>query len=142
VKGRLPVSKSAYIKLVPGSKQSEITLDEVKQLLNYYQEMTQYTGKQLAWDYADAAFPYQLSEQEEAGRKYLLLEGHEPHLYHHLLFGVGEMDGVPHIQLVLPERGTHGDNAKANELSRFLAKQLQAELQMLNGRTMYFYKRK
>lgn len=141
-KGGKPVSKSAYIKLVPGSKHTEITLNEVKQLLLTYQEMTQKTGQQLNWDYQTAAFPYQILERDHEGTPYLLLQGKEPHLYQYLILGTGKQGDTPHIQLVLPDRATHGDQAKANELSRFLAKQLQGELQMLNGRTMYFQKRR
>lgn len=136
------MSKSAYIKLVPGSKQTEITLDEVQKLLETYQEMMRSTGQQLGWDYQDAAFPYQLTKREEADATYLFLKGKDPNLYYYLLLGVAQHDDTHQIQLVLPDRATHGDQAKANELSRFLAKQLQAELQMLNGRTMYFNKRR
>ena len=136
------MSKSAYIKLVPASKQKELTLHTVKELLLYYQEMTQLTGKQLNWEYGNAAFPYELIEREDNGRPYLLLQGKD-HLYHYLMLGVGQdAEQMPQVQLVLPDRATHGDQSKANELSRFLAKQLQGELKMFNGRTMYFYKRK
>lgn len=136
------MSKSAYIKLVPASKQKELTLDTVKQLLFYYQKMTEYTGKQLDWDYQNASFPYELIEREDNGRSYLLLQG-KNHLYHYLMLGVSQDAAkMPQVQLVLPDQATHGDQAKANELSRFLAKQLEGELHMFNGRIMYFYKRK
>ncbi|WP_245739750.1 DUF1885 family protein [Thermoflavimicrobium dichotomicum] len=138
------MSKSAYIKLVDGSKQKEITLEDIRKLLDYYQEMTALTGKQLGWDYQQAAFPYTVEEKEQNGIRYLLLKGKEPSQYYYLLLGVGQEKetGIHYIQLVLPDRATHGDCAKANEYSRFLAKQLQAELHMLNGRIMYFNPRK
>jgi hypothetical protein len=130
--------------LVEGSKQSEITLDDVKKLLAYYKEMTAYTGQQLGWDYQQAAFPYTIEEKEQDGIQYLMLKGIEPSQYYYLLIGVSqEKDtGYHYIQLVLPDRATHGDCTKANEYSRFLAKQLEAQLQLLNGRTMYFNTRK
>jgi len=136
------VSKSAYIKLVSGSKYSSITLEELKKLLQYYQEMTELTGKQLNWDYKGAAFPYDIIEKEEEGTKYLLLQGKDPNLYRYLVMGVLESEDSPQIQIVVPTQATHGDLAKANELSRFIAKQVQGELHMFNDRVMYFYKRK
>lgn len=141
-KGDRLVSKSAFIKLVAGSKYSSITLQDLKELLLYYQEMTELTGKQLNWDYKEAAFPYEIIEKEESGIHYLLLQGKNPHLYQSLILGIDESKETPQIQIVLPTHATHGDLAKANELSRFLAKQVQGELHMLNGRVMYFYKRK
>lgn len=136
------MSKSAYIKLVSGSKQKTISLEEVKQLLQYYQEMTEFTGKQLNWDYQAAAFPYEIKEKEHEEMKYLLLQGKNPNLYYYLMIGIGIKTEPHYVHIVLPSRSTHGDQAKANELSRFIAKQLQGELQMFNGRTMYFNKRK
>lgn len=140
--GRTPVSKSAYIKLVSGSKYDTISLEDIKELLAYYQEMTEKTGKQLNWDYKSAAFPYEIIEKEQSGIQYLLLQGKDPHLYHYLMIGVEQTEEGHQIHIVLPTQATHGDYAKANELSRFLAKQVHGELHMFNGRTMYFYKRK
>ncbi|MBA4494301.1 DUF1885 family protein [Paenactinomyces guangxiensis] len=138
------MSKSAYIKLVKGSKQSEITLEETKNLMLYYQEMTSYTGQQLDWDYQEAAFPYEMEEREQEGIHYLLLTGKNRQHYNYLMIGTGqEKETGPHyIQIVLPDRATHGDKAKANEYAKFLAKQLQAELHLFNDRIMYFNERK
>lgn len=136
------MSKSAFIKLVPGSKYSSISEKELVELLNYYQEMTKLTGKQLNWDYQAAAFPYDMIEKEQDGTKYLLLQGKDPHLYRYLILGIDQSKDTPQIQIVLPTQATHGDLAKANELARFIAKQVQGELHMFNGRIMYFYKRK
>lgn len=135
------MSKSAYIQLVSETCPT-ITLAQVRELLAYYQEMTQQTGKQLDWDYQGVAFPYNIIEKEQSGRTYLLLEGKDPRQYHSLLIGVNTKAETSEIQIVLPDQATHGDQAKANELSRFLAKQVKGELQMFNGRIMYFYKRK
>lgn len=136
------MSKSAYIKLVSGSKYETISLDQLKDLLQYYQEMTEYTGKQLNWDYQSAAFPYEIIEKEQSETKYLLLQGKDPHLYKYLMLGVDQGEDTHQIHIVLPTQASHGDQAKANELSRFLAKQVHGELHMFNGRIMYFYKRK
>ncbi|TCS94669.1 DUF1885 family protein [Hazenella coriacea] len=138
------MSKSAYIRLVKGSKQSEITLDEVKQLLIHYQEMTGYTGQQLSWDYQQAAFPYEMTEKEQEGICYLVLKGKNPEENNYLMIGHGqeEESGTQYVQIVLPDRATHGDLAKANEFSKYLAKKLAGELQLLNGRIMYFNQRK
>lgn len=137
------MSKSSYIKLVAGSKQSTVTLDEVKNLLEYYVDMTTKTGQQLGWQYEAAAFPYEMAQQSQEGIPYLLLKGKSP-LYHHLVIGVGteQETGVSYIQIVLPSQATHGDLAKANEFAKFLAKQLKGELHLMNGRIMYFNDRK
>lgn len=143
-KERSDLNKSAYIRLVKGSKQSEITLEEVKQLLNHYQEMTRNTGQQLSWDYQQASFPYEITEKEQEGVRYLVLKGQNPEENNYLMIGNGQEkeSGIHYIQIVLPERGTHGDLAKANEFSKYLAKKLAGELHLLNGRIMYFNQRK
>ncbi|MBD1371272.1 DUF1885 family protein [Hazenella sp. IB182357] len=138
------MSKSAYIKLVPGSKQTEISLNEVKELLHTYQERTRLTGTQLDWDYADAAFPYRLEEKEQDGQPYLLLNGKGTEHYEYFIIGTGTEaeTEVQFIQIVLPSQATHGDLGKVNEYAKWLAKALQGELHMLNGRIMYFNDRK
>jgi hypothetical protein len=136
--------KSAFIKLVDGSKQKEITLEQVKELLLYYQDMTQKTGEQLNWDYQNAAFPYEMEEKEQEGIRYLFLKGKDPDLYKYLIIGVSqeEKSNIPYVQIVLPDQATHGDLAKGNEYARFLAKQLHGELHLFNGRIQYFQTRK
>ncbi|GGE22916.1 hypothetical protein GCM10011571_26220 [Marinithermofilum abyssi] len=140
------MTKSAYIHLVEKSTHQEITLDDVKQALERYVTMTSHTGKQLGWDYAAAAFPYHVHEEEKDGVRWLRLEGTDPHLYRRLILGVGtrrDHEQTRHyIQCILPPDATHGDLAKGNELSRYLAKVFQAELHLFNGRVMYFYPRK
>ncbi|MFC4076593.1 DUF1885 family protein [Salinithrix halophila] len=141
------VGKSAYIKLVQGPSLQELTLEDVKKELDRYIGMTALTGEQLGWQYANAAFPYTVEERSEGEIRYLLLKGKDPHLYKHLILGVGSEalpagGERPFIQLALPDDATHGDTAKANEFSRYLARTFQAELHMLNGRVMHFNPRK
>jgi hypothetical protein len=129
---------------VNGSKQNQITLDEVKQLFSYYREMTSLTGKQLGWNYQDVAFPYELEEREQDGIPYLFLKSKDPALYHYLIVGVSHENetGIYYIQIVLPDQATHGDKAKGNEFAKFLAKQVKGELHLFNGRIIYFNNRK
>lgn len=129
------MSKSAYIKLVPGSKQETIDLDGVKQLLDTYCEMTGLTGKQLGWSYEAAAFPYEVSHEEQDGISYLYLKGKSPDKYNGLIIGTSkeEASGVHYIQIVLPANASHGDLAKGNEFSKFFAKQLKGELHCLTA---------
>lgn len=141
------MAKSAYIKLVEGSSLQGVSLNQVKEKLGLFIEKTTRTGKQLGWDYASAAFPYSVEERTSEGEKWLLLKGREPRLYKYLLIKVDpgqekENASPSCIQVVLPEEATHGDTAKANEYSRYLAQSFQGELHLFNGRVMYFNPRK
>lgn len=139
------MSQSAYISLVQGSTVAEIDLDGVKQQLHHYREQMSLTGQQLGWDYAEAAFPYSIEIKPEAKDQWFYLKGINP-LYRYIVVGTGqrEVEGaiVPYIHLVLPDDSTHGDKAKANELCKWIGKQLQAEVKMFNGRTIFFNPRK
>jgi hypothetical protein len=137
----------AYIKLVPASKQKAVTLEEVKQLFQYYQDMMKKTGEQLGWAYQQAAFPYQLIETDEGKGKWFYLKG-DGHRYRTIIVGVGSNNETNNgeteesfIQITLPNGATHGDKGKANEFCKFLAKKLEGELHLFNGRIMYYYKR-
>ncbi|MCF6412048.1 DUF1885 family protein [Alkalihalobacillus sp. EGI L200015] len=136
------MSSSAYVKLVEKSKQQTITLDEVEKFIRYYMEITNKTGKQLNWEYGEASFPYTIEQRKIREQIYFLLKGNTQG-YHYLLIGAGSDDGAEntYIQIVLPEGSTHGDKGKANEFSKFLAKKLDGELHLFNGRIMYYYKR-
>lgn len=125
------MKQSAYIR-----RKDAISLDTVKETLEYYREQTRNTGKQLAWNYEAAAFPYSMEEKNQEGTTYLLLLGKDPNQNNHLVIGVGqhEDDNRYYAQLVLPEDATHHDVAKGNEYAKFLAKQLKGELQLFNGR--------
>lgn len=140
---------NAYIKLVPASTSQSITLDEVKDLFTYYKEITSKTGQQLSWEYDSAAFPYSIKEVDTANN-WLYLKSDDP-VYNAIVVGVGieeieDEDGSlrdqSYIQVTLPQVSSFGDKGKANEFCKFLAKKLEAELHLFNGRIMYFYKRK
>ncbi|MFZ3588108.1 DUF1885 family protein [Bacillus sp. DJP31] len=144
------MSHSAYVKLVSASNKQEITLDAVKELFSYYKEITSKTGSQLSWEYSSVAFPYEIKEKPEGKDTWFYLKSEERG-YNMLLVGVGSEelvteDGQPstqsYIQVVLPDGSTFGDKGKGNEFCKFLAKKLEGELHLFNGRVMYFYKRK
>ncbi len=139
------MSQSAYITLVTEPAEGALTLDLVKNQLEQYREQVALTGRQLGWDYANAAFPYTFETQPGAENQWFYLKGTHPQ-YRYIVFGIGtrESDGtsVPYIQVVLPDGATHGDKAKANEFCKWLGKRLQAEVKLFNGRTMYFQPRK
>jgi hypothetical protein len=159
------VSRSAYIKLVEGSTTKRVTIDDVKQKINRYIEMTGKTGEQLDWNYQNSAFPYTIQEKPEGKGVWFYLKGTDEKLYHYILIGVGsrqvekqtqqpdpekegEMKTVTtaeeehYIQVTLTEQSTHGDKGKANEFCKYLAKSYKAELHLFNGRIMYFNPRK
>lgn len=144
-KDGVAMAQSAYIYLVDGSAASTLTLDELKDHLNRYKEQTALTGRQLGWDYAASAFPYSVETKPEGQGKWFYLKGSNP-LYKYILFGVGskteEDKQQAYIQVTLPDDATHGDKSKGNELCKYLAKHLKAELHLFNGRTMYFNPRK
>jgi len=135
------MSQSAFISLVVPKPGQTLTLDMVKEQLKHYREQTSLTGKQLAWDYADAAFPYTIETRPGEEDKWFYLKGTNP-LYKYIIFGIGErQEGdttIPYIQVVLPDGATHGDKAKANEICKWLGRRLQAEVKLFNGRIMRF----
>jgi len=139
------MSQSAYISLVQGSTVSEISLEGVQDQLRRYREQASLTGRQLGWDYEQAAFPYSIEHKPEANGQWFYLKGNSPR-YRYIVVGTGtrESEGqtVPCIQLVLPDDSTHGDKSKGNELCKWIGKQLQAEVRMFNGRTIYYNPRK
>ncbi|MCU6709007.1 DUF1885 family protein [Paenibacillus sp. J5C_2022] len=138
------MSQSAYIKLVPESAAEQLTLEDVEKQLEQYRQQTALTGRQLGWNYSEAAFPYEVKSSGDD--RWFYLQGINSH-YRHIIIGLGDYasaagDNVPCIQMVLPDEATHGDKAKGNELSKYLAKAWKAELTMFNGRTVYYYPRK
>jgi hypothetical protein len=140
-----PMSQSAYISLVQGSSLADIDLDSVQEQLHKYREQMALTGRQLGWDYAEAAFPYRIEHKPEAKGQWFYLKG-TSHPYRYIVIGTGrresEGQSVPYIHLVLPDDSTHGDKSKANELCKWIGKQLQAEVRLFNGRTIYYNPRK
>jgi hypothetical protein len=149
-RGDLIMTTHAYIKLVPSSKKTTISLSDVKELFQYYQEITRKTGKQLGWSYAEAAFPYTIVETADGKDNWFYLKGNDSR-YKTIIVGVGqeqvqdentgEIKEQSFIQVTLPQGATHGDKGKANEFCKFLAKKLEGELHLFNGRIMYYYKR-
>ncbi|EXX85569.1 hypothetical protein BG53_02200 [Paenibacillus darwinianus] len=139
------MSQSAYIRFVNGSAVEQLTLDGVKERLGRYREQTTLTGRQLDWEYADAAFPYTIETKPGEEDRWFYLKGADP-LYRYLVIGVDQTEengkDVHFVQVVLPDDATHGDKAKGNEFCKYLAKHLQAELKMFNGRTIYYNPRK
>ena len=142
------MSSSAYIRLVPESNKESITIQEVKDLLTYYQEITTKSGAQLEWEYNESAFPYDIKDPKEGSDFFGLVSKNER--YKNILIGVsseevthnGESVHLPYIQISLPENASYGDKGKANEFSKFLATKLKGKLELFNGRIMYFYDRK
>lgn len=143
------MSRTAYIKLVPASTKQEVTLEELKDYFNYYKEITSKTGEQLGWEYEENAFPYEIKEREDANGQWFYLKGIKDR-YNFILLGVGseeveDENGTRQqnfIQIALPETATYGDKNKANEFAKFLARKLNGELHLFNGRIMYFYDKK
>lgn len=64
--GGMMMAENAFIKLVPSSAQQTITVEEVKELLSYYKNITSKTGNQVDWEYGDSAFPYEVKEKVKA----------------------------------------------------------------------------
>jgi len=139
------MSQSAFIKFVEGSTVQSLSLTELQEQLQHYRHQLGLTGKQLDWNYSDAGFPYTIESKPEGKDKWFYLQGTYVK-YNHIVLGVGmELKGEAeqhYIQAVLPDDATYGDKAKANELCKYLGKQFQAELQLFNGRTMYYNPRK
>jgi len=147
------MAENAYIKLVPSAAKETVTIEEVKELFLYYKELTGKTGEQidqLDYHYEDLAFPYEIKETEQGKGKWFYLSSNLEH-YKVILVGVdqetvtdenGEERKQTYIQITLPEQSTYGDKGKANQFCKFIAKQLQAELHLFNGRIMCYYPRK
>lgn len=140
----------AYIRLVQGSTApSGITLEELEQSLELYQDALKRTGHQLNWEYEEAAFPYTIEKVVEPSSSeptWLYLRGNASR-YRHIALSTEPANeqaegSYPTVQIVLPDGATHGDKSKANELCRFIAQRLKAELTLFNGRVMYFNPRK
>ncbi|WML49401.1 DUF1885 family protein [Neobacillus sp. PS3-34] len=144
------MAENAYIKLVSSSAKKEINIDEVKELFHYYKSITAKTGDQVDWEFGEAAFPYDIKETTEGAGKWFYLHSDNDR-YYAILVGTdketvtaenGEAFEQSYIQVTLPEGCTFGDKGKANEFCKFLAKKLQAELHLFNGRVMYYNPRK
>ena len=132
----------AYIKWTDDSGRTG-HLEELKKWFHDYKAMAAKTGEQLNWTYEEAAFPYSLQEKNFGGARWLVLNS-DTDRYHSILFRTGheEETGQSFIEAILPQGSTHGDKGKANELCKFLAGRLNAELHLFNKRVMHFSKKK
>lgn len=143
----MPISQNAYIKLTPHSTQQSISIEEVKQLLLYFKELTSKTGEQLAWNYNDYSFPYEIKETDEGKNQWFYLSSQNER-YQIIVLGVDEEyieaedRNQSYIQVSLLDESTFGDKSKANEYCKFLSKKLQGELHLFNERIIYHYPRK
>ncbi|HWO74855.1 MAG TPA: DUF1885 family protein [Bacillus sp. (in: firmicutes)] len=139
------MNEAALIKVTPHSQKESISYEDVKEILEYYQEITHKTGEQLSWDYDQMAFPYTVIETKTSEGTYLLLKSKEDPHYHSILIDIpNTSDDSPStlLRITLPPSSTLADKGKANELCRFIAKKWEAELKLFNNRVMYFDKRK
>ena len=127
----------AFITLVPKSNQHSVSTDDIKQLFFFFLTVTSQTGVQINYAYTNTTFPYEILDTSATTLK--LQSSHDR--YDSIYFGVGIENEQSFIQISLPSNATFGDKGKANEFCRFLAKKLEGELQLFNGRIMYFYKR-
>lgn len=119
-----------------------LTTNDVRDMLNYYADITSKTGTQLSWSYEDVALPYDIEEDQTEGKTILHLKTKDPSLYKHLLISVltEEKDEGKQsfITIHLPSDGTSGDKGKANEFAKFLAGKYHGSLTLFNGRVMSF----
>ena len=136
---------STTIKLKDGSLKTDITIDDIKELINEYKQSLSHTSKQLDWDYRKSAFPYILKETEEGKKKWFYLFSEEKG-YHILGIGVDYeyiktneevKQKIPYIQISLSKHSTTGDKSKAKEFAKFLSKKLKGELHLFNGRVIH-----
>jgi hypothetical protein len=138
------MSNQASITLTSASVQQSIRLEEVKDLLYYYKNITTKTGDQLNWHYSSAAFPYEIIENSDNPSSWFYLKGEKNSLYNYIIIGVDQHgenesdEGFSKIHIALSEISTHGDKGKANEICRFIASKLKGELTLFNGRVMHF----
>ncbi len=137
------MSIHSYIRLPNRS----VTILEARKLIDDYQQSLHKTGEQLNYPYNERAFPYTIHEPDNRGNgDWLYLSSDDPD-YHLIRIGIGEepvagMNGslLPYIEISLERNSTFADKGKANELAKYMAKKLQGELQLFNGRRMHFHK--
>lgn len=134
----------SYIKLKPGSLRQNITIDELKGLLNDYKSSISKTAHQLNWEYNERAFPYMIREPDDNNANWFYLVSEERG-YHLIALGIDngqdspeeDDEMLPYIQITLVDSSTYGDKAKANEFAKYLAKKLKGELHLFNGRVIH-----
>ncbi|AZB42775.1 DUF1885 family protein [Bacillus sp. FJAT-42376] len=110
--------------------QENVSIEAVSELIDYYKIITGKTGEQLGWHYRETAFPYEVEVKENL----LYLKSSHPG-FNQIIIGVADRSV---IQVYLSAASVLGDKAKANELCKFLAKKMKAELHLFNGKIMRF----
>jgi hypothetical protein len=139
------MSLSTFIKMKDGSLKADITINDIKELIDQYKQSISHTSKQLAWDYSKNAFPYVLKETNEGEQNWFYLYSEEKD---YRMIGIGvdceyiktseeSEQKIPYIQISLSQHSTNGDKAKANEFAKFLSKKLKGELHLFNGRIIH-----
>lgn len=109
------MGQSAYIKFVEGSEVQSLTIDEVREQLDIYLEQTAKTGKQLGWDYSEAAFPYTIETKPESEGKWFYLKGKNEN-YKYIIFGVGnEVRQVEEEQVKVKDRSEDDDENESED---------------------------
>ncbi len=135
------MSNHAYIKLVSSSTKRDIDIDEVKTLFQSYTKQNEKTAQQLNWSYENFAFPYKIKEASINKKELILISNHDR--YHSLSIHIErDKDAQTMIVVALLSKSTYADKGKANELCKFLAKRLEADLHLFNVRVMYYNLRK
>ena len=86
--------------------------------------------------YTNTAFPYEILDTSTTTLK--LQSNHDR--YDSIYIGVGIENEQSFIQVSLPPNATFGDKGKQMNFAVF-SEEIRGELQLFNGRTMYFYKR-
>ncbi len=113
--------------------EEDFSLENIEELLQYYEEITSKTGEQLDWNYSHYAFPYTMERKEYEGKEYFLLNGKvDRHKY--ILIGVHHSESEHYIQITIPEHATFADKNKANEIARFLAKKVKGNIRLFSGK--------
>ena len=139
------MSLSTFIKMTDGSLKTDITIEDIKELIEQYKQSISHTSEQLAWDYRKSAFPYVLKETDEGKQQWFYLYSEEKG-YHLIAIGVDyeyskiqdeAEQRIPYIQISLSKHSTNGDKSKANEFAKFLSKKLKGELHLFNGRIIH-----
>ncbi len=136
----ISLSQSAFIKLVQGSAVFDLTVSAIRSQLENFQKQAAIEGKGRNWNYVEAAFPYTLEEAPH--NDWLYLRGKNSN-YRYIKMGISESisaDGksVPAIETIISTHATYGDRGKAIEFCKFISANLQAELTLFNGRTIFY----
>ncbi|MBS2968807.1 DUF1885 family protein [Metabacillus sp. KIGAM252] len=113
-----------------------LSLKTIYEYIDYYKNITAKTGEQLGWEYSETAFPYETFEEND---RLLILRSEQPG-FNHIYIGIIQLEdgGATTVQVYLPASSGHGDKGKANELCKFLAKKMKAELHLFNGKVMRY----